>query len=91
LKTLLWCAKFWFTWAFPPRTAFRPVAATFTWAGKEISTERILSDYRSIGGFRFPYGFTYKGRNGIMNGRMEKIEFNVPFDKETFRIPDRKN
>jgi len=62
-------------------------AATYAMNGKKFSFERIFSDYKSVDGFTFPYGFTYQGRKGGMNGRIEKIEFNVLFSSETFQIP----
>jgi ankyrin repeat protein len=63
------------------------VVSEFSIGGKDFRFERVYSDYRTIGGFTFPYGFTYDSRNGVMSGRVDKIEFNVPLDKRIFQIP----
>jgi len=62
-------------------------ATTLVFAGKEYKLERTFGDYRTVDGYTFPYAFTYQGRQGVQNGRMEKIEFNPVLDEADFRIP----
>ncbi|MFH1941850.1 MAG: hypothetical protein ABIL68_07070, partial [bacterium] len=62
--------------------------AHLTLYGEARHPERVFSDYKEIGGIRFPHGFTYGSRNGIMKGRIESVEINAPMDDDHFQIPD---
>jgi hypothetical protein len=64
------------------------VTADFTINGTIFRPERIYSDYKEAAGILFPYGFTYNSRHGVMKGRMEAIELNVPLPDELFTIPE---
>lgn len=63
------------------------ITAEFTMGGKDYTSERAFSDYRPADGLMFPHRFTYSGRAGVQDGRIEKIELNVPLGDDAFRIP----
>ncbi len=61
----------------------------FQLRGKTIDVDRILSDYKVVGGILYPHGFTYQGRNGeIQHGRITSVEINPDVDPAHFVIPD---
>jgi hypothetical protein len=69
--------------------SYLPLQATssFMLNGKEYSSTRDFSDFRSTEGLMLPYTFTYKSRAGQKTGRITRYEINPKFPDNYFTIP----